>query len=148
MSQNQSDPIYTPILPDAEELSRKAADVLSDLTEQYPVWTQEELTAMTDYLNQASVADEERRFSLIRNDFFGKAHDIKGQGSTFGYPLMTDVGSFICEYLRYKENFADQDIALMHDMVNLMHTILGERLTGDGGDTGQSIRNKIGKEAK
>lgn len=148
MTQNQSDPIYTPILPDAEELSRKAADVLSDLTEQYPVWTQEELTAMTDYLNQASVADEERRFSLIRNDFFGKAHDIKGQGSTFGYPLMTDVGSFICEYLRHKENFADQDITLMHDMVKLMHTILSEGLTGDGGDMGQSIRNKIGKEAK
>jgi hypothetical protein len=148
MPQNQSDFLYTPILTDAEELSRKASDVLSDLAEQYPDWTLDELIAMTDFLNQASRTDGNQRFSLIRNDFFGKAHDIKGQGTTFGYPLMTEVGSFVCEYLRHKESFTDQDILLMQDMVKLMRNILDNRLTGDGGEAGQSIRQQIGREIK
>ncbi len=145
-----SDTLYssTPITAEAEALSRKVADMLSDLTEQYPDWTRSELVAMTDFLNRAQSTDGDERFSLIRNDFFGKAHDIKGQGSTFGYPLMTDVGSFICDYLRHKESFTDDDISRMQTMVDTMQTILDNRLTGDGGEKGQSIRQQIGKEPK
>lgn len=137
-----------PAMVEADTLARRAADTLADLADQYPTWTQDELTAMTDFLDQASATDGDARFPLIREHFFRKAHDIKGQGATFGYPLMTDVGSFVCEYLRHKTNFTDQDIALMRDMVALMQTILNDRLTGDGGEAGQVIRRQIGKDTE
>lgn len=146
MPHHPTDTHSTLMTAEAEALTRQVSDMLADLTEQYPDWTRSELVAMTDFLNRAKSTDGDERFSLIRNDFFGKAHDIKGQGSTFGYPLMTDVGAFICDYLRHKDTFTDDDINRMQEMVDIMQTILENRLTGDGGEKGQSIRRQIGKD--
>ncbi len=134
-----------PLNEDAELLSRKAAAVLADLTTQYPEWTKVELVNMSEMLVAAEQLSGEELFHLMRDDFFQKAHDIKGQGATFDYPLMTEVGSFVCEHLRHKTEVTRADVCLMREMVDIMHQIIDDKIVGDGGAVGDSIRARLTK---
>lgn len=128
----------------AEELSRQAADAISGLTEQYLVQSKEDLVIMKKLLVRARTAPDAKRFNLIRDKYFLKVHDMKGQGSTFGYPLLTEVGAYACDYLRHKTEITDADLDLLDKLTLDVERILKEDLTGMGGMAGSEIRSHLG----
>lgn len=121
-------------------LADKAAAAIAGLSEQYLNQVQSDMVVMRDLLNRARTADAAERFRLIRDDFFGKVHDMKGQGATFDYPLLTDLGGFACDYLRLKKEITPADLEVLDGLVADMDTVLSHRLTGEGGALGQKIR--------
>lgn len=128
---------------ETKQLAEQAALALADLVEDYPKWTMSEIHQMFSLLDQALSVSGEERFLLIREAFFRKAHDIKGQGTTFGYPLMTEIGSVICDYLRNKTAFSDHDLALMRTCVQDLSFVLDNHLMGDGGDKALPVRERL-----
>lgn len=126
---------------DWDSLLEKANAVLSDMAEQYP-----KTAAAAIERAQAILSAPRVTGAALRNDFFPIVHNIKGQGATFNYPLMTDIGAFLCAYIRARSQFKASDIALMRRYVQDMDTIIVRRLTGDGGDFGRDLRARIKKE--
>lgn len=124
-------------------LAGKAAAAIADLSDQYLEQVQSDMAVMRDLLKRARTADETERFRLIRDDFFGKVHDMKGQGATFDYPLLTDLGGFACDYLRLKKEITPADLAVLDGLVTDMDRVLSHHLTGDGGALGQDIRARL-----
>ncbi|MDD3669206.1 MAG: hypothetical protein PHX68_02895 [Alphaproteobacteria bacterium] len=124
-----------------ESLLEKANAVLFDMAGQYP---QTALRALDRA--DAVLASPRVPAAAIRDDFFPIVHNIKGQGATFGYPLMTEVGAFLCAYIRARKKFNTQDVALFRRYVAEMRAIAGRRLTGDGGAFGAGLRRKIQRE--
>ena len=128
---------------EAELMAQKAAQVISGLTDQYLVQVKKDLAEMKKILQKACGAQPDKRFKLIREKFFLKVHDMKGQGSTFGYPLLTEVGSYACNYLRRKKEITDADLDVLKGVVADIDRILTDDLTGMGGLAGSEIRGHL-----
>lgn len=67
-------------------------------------------------------------------------HDLKGQGSSFGYPLVTEFGMSLSNLL-YR--IRDIDEATMARIVlhgDLLTAVATHRIGGDGGETGLALR--------
>lgn len=60
------------------------------------------------------------------------AHNIRGQGSSFGYPLVTRIGSSLYRLLQGRLNLALPDFSVLDAHVVALHTTLAARVTGDG----------------
>ncbi len=70
---------------------------------------------------------------------FAVAHDIKGQGASFGYDLMTEVAGSLCELLRGRAalDLAEVEAAGAH--IAALEDVLARGLTGDGGEDGRAL---------
>lgn len=126
-----------------QQLAEKANQVISGLKDQYIVQTRSDIEAMRDFLIRAKTAKPQKRFKLIRTDFFQKMHDMKGLGATFGYSLLTALGKYACDYLRNKTEISDDDIHKMELVLNDTIRVLDDDLVGTGGAIGAEIYSHI-----
>src|SRR5690242_19347345 len=46
-------------------------------------------------------------------EIYGIAHNLKGQGTSFGYPLITRIGQSLCLLTRRARDFSDADLSVM-----------------------------------
>lgn len=70
------------------DMIRRAEDAVSQLSEEYREWARGDIVSLRDWLKKATDAESrENSYVKIR----AIAHDMRGQGSTFGYPLMTRI---------------------------------------------------------
>ena len=117
-----------PNVADSEEmnkLSQNAEDVIAGLRHNFIVATKESIIQMQHILNDVQ-NDETAQAQILPDSFFRMAHDIKGQGATFGYPILTDLGKDICDILRYKDSWTlselnriERDVADMGIVIQL-----------------------------
>lgn len=131
---------------DAEILSDKAAQVLADLTKSYLVQVKNDIQEMYDSLKLVETATARKKSTLIRENFFIKMHDLKGQGATFGYPLLTEIGRVACDLIRAKKSFSNLDIPVLKQYVDDANYIIQKDLTGDGGDWGKAFKKRLDED--
>ena len=67
------------------------------------------------------------------------SHDMKGQGGTFGYTLMTTVLDYLCTYLEKQQTMSDHDLDVTDLHIEATKTIINNRLTETGGEIGKEI---------
>lgn len=119
---------------------QSAANVISDLAQKYPKWAMGDVAKLKRLFNDANSIAGDGRTKMIKEELYPIAHDIKGQGATFGYPLMTDVAAHLCD--RIKLNTGDFDAAQMTFIkkhIDALEHILNEKMTGTGGDKGAEL---------
>jgi hypothetical protein len=75
---------------------------------------------------------------------FDIAHDVKGQGGTFGYPLISQIAEALCRYLAaaLPQNIADLSIVEVH--LDAITTVARHQIIGDGGVIGADIVRSLG----
>src|SRR5690554_5778102 len=71
------------------------------------------------------------------------AHNIKGQGGSFGYDLVTEIGASFCDYLRSGKRVAPDELNIINMHIRMLRTVSENNITGDGGDTGRRIVEKL-----
>ncbi len=69
-------------------------------------------------------------------DMRGIAHDIKGQGGSFGYPMITQIGNSLSTLLKHEQLLSEPGLELLGEHVNALDTILDKAIEGDGGNLG------------
>jgi len=126
-----------------EDLEKLANDALADLTDKFPAWACGDVQKMKELLTEASGMFDEDRTNLIRQKFYVKAHDLKGQGATFGYPLITDIAAHICRLVTEKSKFSASDLAILKKDTRMLETVLWKKLKGDGGIKGAQILEEL-----
>ena len=126
-----------------QDLERLAMEAMSDLAAKFPAWASGDVQKIKQYLAEASGTFDEERTTIIRQRVYPKAHDLKGQGTTFGYPLITDIGSHMCKLMTSKTTFSSSDIGILKNDANMMETVLWKKLKGDGGVKGAQILEKL-----
>jgi chemotaxis protein histidine kinase CheA len=100
------------------------------LARDYLVWAKADLDASHRHLAAAHQDPTQRPQHIAA--LFSVAHNIKGQGSSFGYPLMTRVGQSLCRLTRLPRSFDQSDLALIEAHLQLMTEIIGQEATGEG----------------
>lgn len=71
------------------------------------------------------------------------AHNIKGQGGSFGYDLVTSIGASFCDYLRSGSRVSPDERNIVHMHIRMLKTVSENNIFGDGGETGRRIAEKL-----
>lgn len=97
----------------------------------------------------ATLDELERRLQLARSipdtvrenleAAFRLAHDMKGQGATFGFVLISDVGGSLCEMTHERISATDRDICAMLAHVEAARAILNHRLEDPESDMAVAV---------
>jgi len=72
----------------------RAERALEQLSVAFDGWLKEEVDALTD---AREVVRSKGLYEETRKELHRAAHDLKGQGETYGYPLITSVCSTLCK---------------------------------------------------
>lgn len=70
-------------------------------------------------------------------------HNVKGQGSSFNYPLMTQVGQSLSLLLKSVDSLRPGSLELVKGHVEVMRTVIDKRIEGDGGKIGAKLVGRL-----
>ncbi len=119
----------------ALERAQAAVDRLKDVY--VAEWAPAALGEMQDALGELRRQGGDRRGGF--EALYRLAHDMKGQGGTFGYPLLTHLGEAICLLTADRTDAGEGEwTVLAAHLEAVRHVILG-RLEGDGGAAGDRL---------
>ena len=114
----------------------KAEDVIANLADDYLDWVREDLVRL------------EKAYELLQGDgdvkerldnVFQIAHDMKGQGGSFGFDLMTAIGDQLCRLVEKMDTVGPREITMVRVHIDAMRVIITKELKGDGGDEGRKL---------
>ena len=127
----------------SDDMLRRAESAMQDLTggfiEQAGIDV-EKLAALFD----DAKANPERRTDAVE-EIFRISHDLRGQGSTFDYPLLTRVGTSLCTFAETIDAKNDTCFALIGIHIDALRAIIAGDITGDGGPVGRQIAEGLEK---
>jgi hypothetical protein len=67
------------------------------------------------------------------------AVDLKGQGETFGYPLVTELGKSMHDYTKMNVKPEQSYLELLKSHIDAIGVVVREKIKGDGGEIGHGI---------
>jgi len=120
---------------------RRAEAAVARLTETYIDWAQNDVLAMRSAL-EAARADPDRMSDHLAR-LHGVAHNVKGQGGSFGFPLVTRIGQSLCRLVRGRSEATTIELAIASAHVDAIALLLDKRVAGDGGETGQILAARL-----
>jgi len=129
--------------PGAVDLAtlERAENVIAQMADSYLEWVQEDLVRMDSaYKALAAAAPPRKKES---EQVFQIAHDIKGQGGSFGYDLMTVIANELCRLIERQDDFGDAEVQAIKVHIDAMKLVIQNRMKGDGGANGQALVDGI-----
>jgi len=125
--------------PGAVDLAaiERAESVIANMANDYLQWVEDDLVkiAKAQAELKANRGESKKRMDRI----FQIAHDMKGQGGSFGYDLMTILGNDLCRFIEDKESASDIDVEVIDLYINTMQIVISKRMSGDGGPAGNQV---------
>ncbi len=79
----------------------------------------------------------------IRQTIYQVVHNVKGQGTSFGYPLMTRVGESLMRLVKTADGSTVPDLRLLDAHIAALRTILQHNIRGHGGASGEVLAEKL-----
>lgn len=120
----------------------RAEAAVAELAQSYLDWALKDLATLQSQLEKARAEPANRRQRL--KELFQTAHDMKGQGSTFGYPLVTQVAKHLCHYIEgHLGRDSMPDLAVIGAHVDALTVVLRQRISGDGGAEGRLLVSEL-----
>ena len=116
-----------------QQLQRDALD--------FTQWAHDYLKKLSFLCDKALDGTGSRRESFEEINLL--AHELRGQGGTFGYPLITIFGKML--YDATGQNCRQDDIAveLVQAHIDAMRAVLRDKVSGDGGAIGRELQRSL-----
>ncbi len=115
----------------------RAEEVIANLAGDYINWAKEDLVKLEAAYDKLKKGEGEQKELLL--GVFNIAHDMKGQGGSFDYELMTAVGDKLCRLVEKLDKIGPKEVEKIRIYVDAMQVIIGHKLSGDGGKEGQQL---------
>lgn len=126
---------------DEAEMLRRAEQAVTALKDEYPRWVESHITDLEEAYAKARAHPDACDADL--GSVAEIAHDVKGEGTTYGYPLMTRLGDslhrFTTTMLEGANQRSDTRLDIIEQHIAAMRVVIRDRIEGDGGDLGQSL---------
>lgn len=115
---------------------RRAEEAVSKLASQYREWVRGDLAKLRDTLAAAKAGGAAREAAYDQVRHF--AHDLRGQGATFGYPLVTRIAQSVSHTLKIRAADADNDAELASH-VDAIAAVIEQDVSDAGSDPAARI---------
>lgn len=115
-----------------------AENKIVGMKDEYLKWVLGDLDSLSAFCDRAQKDKADRAKHV--EDLYNKCVEIKGQGGSFGYALMTTVGSQLCRFIEVQGNDLDDprmEIVKLH--VETLRMVIAQKMEGDGGGMGQKL---------
>ena len=76
---------------------------------------------------------------------FRVAHEIKGQGGSFGYDLMTLIGNQLCHFVEELAEAGPSEVEVIGLHLDALKLVMAKQMRGDGGRAGQALLQGLEK---
>lgn len=126
---------------DLPEAVRRAEAAVAALAENYAVWVREDLQSARKFLENARATAPDNADAV--KDIFGVCHNIKGQGGSFGYELMTSIGHSTCDFIRDTDGASEAMLKIVEAHLAALEFVIEKGIKGDGGDAGRGLLEKL-----
>ena len=74
-----------------------------------------------------------------RDEDYKIAHELRGQGGSYGYPLVTRFGDQVCRYLDAAAGLDAKSLVIVKATADAIAVVINSKVVGDGGDTGRAL---------
>ncbi|MGB0671252.1 MAG: Hpt domain-containing protein [Rhodospirillales bacterium] len=120
----------------------KAENVIASLSDNYLEWVQEDLVRLSKAVEGLKAAPSD---SEALDKVFQVAHDMKGQGGSFGYDLITIIGNSLCRFIEGLEGkgVSGGQLEVINIHLQTMKIVIANRMKGDGGSEGIKVLKGI-----
>ena len=95
---------------EADTLSKKAQHLISSLKKDFLKEADFALKKMQKTLDDTAYLSQTEKDRVLKTIFFQTVHDLKGQGSTYGYPLVTKIATHDCSIIQSSKTFKQETI--------------------------------------
>ena len=115
-----------------------AQEQFEQMAEEYVDWVGGTFAELTGAINGAGEQPAEKRLNLWEK-INRISHELKGQGGTFGYPLISVVAKSLQECTRSKTPMGDSNVKILKAHADAMQAVIKGRIGGDGGQIGREL---------
>jgi len=123
---------------DAATLQR-AEQAISNMTDNYLEWVEADLVKLSDAVDLLFDDEDTNRKQKLETVFY-IAHDMKGQGGSFNYRLITVIGDALCRTI---DKMTSETTGIENEVVKVhleaMKLVIAKRMSGDGGKEGEAL---------
>jgi hypothetical protein len=113
-----------------------AEAVIRARAEYYPATALVEVELLEAAVRRAAAGDGGRASHL--ETIAGLAHNMRGHGATYGYPLVTKIAASLYDYARHARGDEDED-EVIEAHIEALRAVASARMTGDGGSAGREL---------
>ena len=128
-------------IPDA--CLNRAERALNALKDQYLEWAYRDLELLKELVEQGDTAQDDAGNEETILGLRRLSHDMRGQGGTFGYPLVSRVSGALNDVLKMPNLRWEQTARLIHLHADIVKKILDNRIEGEGGKAGPKIIERL-----
>lgn len=121
---------------DLEALER-AEQVILGMTDTYLEWVVEDLRKIEEAYKILAAASGDRKAEM--DGVFQVSHDIKGQGGSFGYDLMTAIGNELCRLIERIDKIGPNEVEAVKVHIDSLKLVIAQNMKGGGGKPGKEI---------
>ncbi|KJS34831.1 MAG: hypothetical protein VR70_16860 [Rhodospirillaceae bacterium BRH_c57] len=116
----------------------KAEQLIAGMQDSYLEWVDEDLRKLQALEAQLDGAGP--RLQVFK-DIYSISHDVKGQGGSFDYPLMTVIGNHLCRYIERLGDVepSDKNVGVVKVHISALRLVIAQRMSGDGGKMGDNL---------
>lgn len=80
-----------------------------------------------------------------RQEVYMIAHELRGQGGSYGYPLVTKFGDQLCRFLDATDMLDARGLVIVKAAVDAIGVVINSAVLGDGGETGRKLAEMLDK---
>ena len=128
---------YNPL----KETLARAEEATTALRANYPEWARIDVDQAQAILAAATSEPDRRREHL--DLVYAAMHNIKGQGASFGYPLVTRIAQSLCKLLGAKHDIGGPMLRVVQAHVDALKLVLDQKIEGPGGETGEKLASRL-----
>ncbi len=125
---------------DAEAIKRAEAALLEGMSSQFGAWLDDELQKLEDahkiMLAQGS-GDKEVE------EFYRRAHDLKGLGTTYGFPIVSQFAGSLCRLIDSPNGRAKAPKALLTAHVNAIIAAVNQKIKDSSHPIGAALLTEL-----
>ena len=121
----------------------KAEEALKAMSSQFGQWLQDEITKLD--AAQAAIRAEGYNTQTAEGLYF-RAHDLKGLGATYQYPLVTRLAGSLCKLLDDPSKRLEAPMVLVDAHIDAIRAVVRDQIQTDDHPTGRVLAETL--EAK
>jgi len=122
------------------EAIAKAEEALKAMSGQFGQWLQDEISK----LDNAQAAIRANGYtSKTAEDLYFRAHDLKGLGSTYQYPLVTRLAGSLCKLMDDPIRRMDASLVLIDAHVDAIRAVVRDQIQTDDHPTGRALSETL-----
>jgi hypothetical protein len=127
-----------------DKVLAKAEAAIANLGEEFLSWIEQDVkAAQQKFDSTVDLPEGERDHSM--HELFNLLHDMKGQGGSFCYPLVTTIANGVCRFVESRSKYGPHEMDAIQLHIDALRMVVAHHLSGDGGYVGEKVLKGLEK---